>query len=252
MTPEPPPEPGWVRVPTHPPRATFVMLVLLVGVYMAQLGAALVTGEDWVLAWAMRDVSSLSRGELWRLFTATFVHGAWFHILINAYTVYILGREVEQIFGPVRFGLIFILSGFTSAVLGSLLSPLPSLGAGGAISGLIGAEMSFLFRHRGLLGDRSRRALESLLMFASLIVIASLFIRLDVWGLLGGLLGGMVLAGLLGPTWTVITQRPIAPARHPELKVEDRQPLNRNRWLEIVAFILVLSALLSIGLPPHP
>lgn len=252
MTPEPPPEPGWVRVPTHPPRATFVMLVLLVSVYLAQLGVMLATGEDWLLAWAMRDVNSLGRGEVWRLFTATFVHGTWFHILINVYTVYILGREVEQIFGPIRFGLIFILSGFASAVIGSLISPLPSIGAGGAISGLIGAEMSFLFRHRGLLGDRSRRALESLLTFASLMVIASLFIRLDVWGLLGGLLGGMMLAWLLGPAWTVIAQRPIAPARQPELKVEDRQPLNRNRWLEIVAFVLVLSALLSLGLPPQP
>lgn len=252
MNAEPPPEPGWVRVPTHPPRATFALLAVLVGVYLLQLGVTVYTGEDWVLAWAMREVNSLSRGEFWRLFTSTFVHGAWFHILINGYTIYILGREVEQIFGPLRLGLIFILSGFTSAVLGSLISPLPSIGAGGAISGLIGAEMSFLFRHRGLLGVRSRRALESLLVFASLMVIASLFIRLDVWELMGGLLGGMVLAWLLGPAWAVIAQRPTSGARQPQLKVEDLQPFTRNRWLEIVAFILVLSALLSLGLPHQP
>jgi membrane associated rhomboid family serine protease len=80
--------------------------------------------------------------EPWRMVTAIFVHspGSIFHILFNAYSLYILGTLVERLIGPARFVVLFFLAGFGGSVAVLWLSPFTTVvGASGAIFGLFGA-----------------------------------------------------------------------------------------------------------------
>jgi len=81
-------------------------------------------------------------GLLKPIFVSMFLHGGWLHVLSNMLFLYVFGRSVEDRFGPVKFLVIYFVGGFGGAVLHIILnfgSPVPSIGASGAIAGVLGA-----------------------------------------------------------------------------------------------------------------
>lgn len=76
------------------------------------------------------------------LFTHMFLHGGWFHILSNMWVLYIFGDNVEDRMGSGRYLLFYLLSGLAAALTQVLIDPAsraPSIGASGAIAGVLGA-----------------------------------------------------------------------------------------------------------------
>jgi membrane associated rhomboid family serine protease len=81
-------------------------------------------------------------GFLVPIFTSMFLHGGWLHLLGNMLFLYVFGRSVEDRFGHFKFLVMYFLSGFAGALLHIYLnagSRLPSIGASGAIAGILGA-----------------------------------------------------------------------------------------------------------------
>jgi len=75
-------------------------------------------------------------------FTSMFLHGGWLHLIGNMWTLYIFGDNVEAELGHSRFLLFYLVSGLVAAVihlLTNLSSPLPTIGASGAVAGVMGA-----------------------------------------------------------------------------------------------------------------
>ena len=73
---------------------------------------------------------------------STFLHGGWLHLLGNMLFLFVFGRSVEDRYGHLQFLLLYFLSGFAGAALHIVLnagSRLPSIGASGAIAGVLGA-----------------------------------------------------------------------------------------------------------------
>ncbi len=88
-------------------------------------------------------------GKYWPLLTSMFLHGGWMHIIGNMWTLWIFGDNVEDRMGSVRFVLFYLLCGLIAAVVHILTnadSPVPTLGASGAIAGVMGAYM-VMFPH---------------------------------------------------------------------------------------------------------
>ncbi len=118
------------------PTATYALLGIIVTVYVGQL----LTGgflTQLFLYWP-----PLTAIEPWRMLTTMFVHSgsSVFHILFNAYSLFILGTLVERLIGAGRFVTLFLFAGFGGSVLVSLLAPTSAVvGASGAIFGLFGA-----------------------------------------------------------------------------------------------------------------
>ncbi|HEY2845069.1 MAG TPA: rhomboid family intramembrane serine protease [Bryobacteraceae bacterium] len=78
------------------------------------------------------------------LFTSMFLHGGWLHLLGNMLFLWVFGRNVEDLIGGGRFLIFYLLCGLASAVaqvLANPYSPLPTIGASGAIAGVMGAYL---------------------------------------------------------------------------------------------------------------
>src|SRR6476660_4406817 len=101
------PSPVWLRVPTFQPRATNIMLGLLVIIWIYELiyGGSLSASEDTRVLRALGSKSNdlILRGEYWRLVTAMFLHAGPLHIAFNGYALLIFGQQVERFYGWARF-----------------------------------------------------------------------------------------------------------------------------------------------------
>src|SRR6266851_5290695 len=81
------------------------------------------------------------------MLTSMFLHGGWLHIIGNMWVLWIFGDNVEDRMGPVRFLLFYLLCGLAAGVMHEYTNPdstLPTVGASGAIAGVMGAYF-FLF-----------------------------------------------------------------------------------------------------------
>lgn len=197
-----------VRMPLAAPRLTYVLLAAIVLIFLYFLSLPLDGQAEFLTRWA--KVNDLIReGEPYRLFTSMFLHLNLMHILFNGYALFIIGRDVEALFGPVRFALIYFLGGLSGSLASFVFTDAPSVGASGAIFAIFGAEMVYFYQNRKLHGEMGRRQLNQLIFLMLLNLGLGFFsaatsgFRLDNAGHIGGLVGGIVLAWFIGPEFEV-------------------------------------------------
>lgn len=80
--------------------------------------------------------------EYWPFLTMMFLHGGWFHIISNLWTLWIFGDNVEDRMGPARFLIFYLTCGVISGIAHTASNPTsvtPAIGASGAIAGVLGA-----------------------------------------------------------------------------------------------------------------
>src|SRR5712672_648970 len=85
-------------------------------------------------------------GTYWPILTHQFLHGGWLHIFANMWALWIFGDNVEDRMGPVRFTIFYLTCGTVAGLTQLLTNPdstLPSVGASGAIAGVLGAYLIF-------------------------------------------------------------------------------------------------------------
>jgi len=136
---------------------------------------------------------TVADGAYWQLVTSYFTHLAFWHIGFNMLALYVLGPQLEGLFGRSRFLALYLLSGLFGSLAVYWLSPVgtPTIGASGAIFGLMGAMLVVAVKVRsniqGLLG--------LLLVNAVITVIGAGYISWQ--GHLGGFIGGVLIALVL-------------------------------------------------------
>jgi rhomboid protease GluP len=201
--PPPQPQPVPVSLPAFSPRVAYTILGITVVVYLLQLLTQFTLGYDLPIGLGAKANEAIRAGQLWRFFTPMLLHGSILHIGFNMYALYIFGTGLERRFGNSRFLLLYILSGFAGAVFSFLFSSAYSIGASGAIFGLIGAEGIFLFQNRKLFGAQVGRAINNVVFVVAINLFLGLQPGIDNWGHIGGLLGGLIFAWFAGPHWQV-------------------------------------------------
>lgn len=102
---------------------------------------ALVPGGTFQLGPSTVHVDGVATGQYYRLFTSMWVHFGIVHLATNMLALWIIGREVERALGPLRYLLLYVVSGFGGAVASYTFGPHTLFGAGasGAVYGLFGA-----------------------------------------------------------------------------------------------------------------
>jgi rhomboid protease GluP len=232
-----------VRLPLHRVWLTYVFLALIGVVFLGQLASEQLLGFDYLAALGAKHNAAIAAGQYWRLVTPIFLHGGLLHVFFNMYALYNLGREVEAFMGPARFLLVFFYAGVAGTVFSLLFTPNPSLGASGAIFGLIGAQGIFLYRHRQLFGERGRRGLQQIIMIALINLAIGLQGNIDNWAHVGGLLGGVGLSWALGPAWRLEP----APLNPSQAVIVNQPDETSTRGLVIAGLLVGLAALTAVG-----
>ncbi len=140
---------------------------------------------------------SIRAGQYYRLLTGIFLHGSIVHLLFNCYALYVLGGQIESFFGKFKYIIIYLFSGLTGSLLSITLSGnVGSIGASGAIFGLMGALLYFGYHYRVYLGNVVKSQIVPLVLLN--LAIGFISSGIDNWGHIGGLIGGIVITMALG------------------------------------------------------
>lgn len=131
----------------------------------------------------------IKNGEWYRLFSCVFVHASILHLLLNMYAFKIIGSQVESYLGKVKYIIVFIISGLIGSLFSALLTNSVSVGASGAIFGVLGSLLYFGYHYRLILGNSLMNQILPVVLFN---LIIGLFIPgVDIFAHIGGLVGGM-------------------------------------------------------------
>jgi len=142
----------------------------------------------------------IDAGQKYRFFTPIFCHGSPTHLLMNSLSLSSIGPEIEKLYGQERMLTTYFIAGVAGNYASYLGSPSPSLGASGAIFGLVGAMGIFLWRHQRILGEQGQSALRSVGQTLMLNLVIGLAVpQIDNFGHLGGLLAGCAVGYAIGP-----------------------------------------------------
>ena len=135
------------------------------------------------------------QGEWWRFVTPIFLHGGILHFFFNSYVLLQLGPLVEEEFGTERFWVLYLLCGIAGSAASQFARPVNTVGASGALMGMMGLLLVYGWRAGGARGEALRQAM---LRYAMYIVILSLLVRggIDHVNHAGGFVCG-ALAGLV-------------------------------------------------------
>lgn len=227
-----------LRVPRLPVTLFLIIANLLVFFAMLAMGAGWGHASNGVqLAWGANFGPATQDGQWWRLASAMFLHFGVLHLAMNMWALWDAGQLVERMFGPARFAAVYFVSGLA----GNLLSLVAhggqavSGGASGAIFGIYGALLIFVWRERRHLHPQEFRWLfwGAVAFSVATIVFGLMITGIDNAAHIGGFVTG-ILSGL-------ILLRPLDAAR---------QVPRRGRLLAGGALALAIAAL--IGQIPVP
>ena len=204
----------------------FIMYIILV----IKSGNLLIFDADTLALLGANNLALVKSGEIWRLLTAAFLHGGLIHIVVNMYSLFILGTQVETFIGKWKFLFIYIVS----AISGSLLSlvfaepNVVSVGASGALFGLMGSLLYFGYHYRLYLSDAIKNQIIPIIIINLLIGftvsrIDNVAHIIDNVAHIGGLIGGYLASMAFGI----------------ENKSEKRDMI--NGWIVLILYIAFLS-----------
>ena len=134
-------------------------------------------------------------GEYYRLITGMFLHANLFHLIFNCYALYIIGMQLESFLGKWRYIIVYLLSGLAGSALSIFMSTGFSVGASGAIFGLLGSLLYFGYHYRVYLETVVKSQIIPLIVLNLLI---GLMPGIDNWAHIGGLIGGVFATMFVG------------------------------------------------------
>lgn len=211
------------------PVVTYAIMAVCVIVYLLQLIPGLGVTQAVIYAPAYTIPATGAPLEPWRMITSMFAHSpvsaqnpfGIFHILLNMYTLFVLGPSIERMLGKGRFLALYLIAGFGGSVAVALLaSPLSAvLGASGAIFGLMGAYF-IINRHLG--GSSAQIVVLVVINLAFGFVVSGISWQAH--------LGGLIAGGLVAFVY-----------------VRTRAIRKRNQQILLVAAIVVGLVLLTVA-----
>ncbi|KAL5142476.1 RHOMBOID-like protein 2 [Glycine soja] len=146
---------------------------------------------------ALRWDDVVNHHQAWRLVTCIWLHAGVVHLAANMLSLVFIGIRLEQQFGFVRIGIIYLLSGFGGSVLSSLfIRNNISVGASGALFGLLGAMLSELITNWSIYTNKAA-ALFTLLFIIVINLAIGMLPHVDNFAHIGGFLSGFLLGFIL-------------------------------------------------------
>ena len=192
--------------------ATYTLIALILAAFAIEL-----LGVDLESRFALIP-QLVKQGQYWRLVTTMFLHAGAVHLLLNLIALYQLGRFYELMFGWRRFLLVYFLTGIAASLASAWYNAEGSVGASGAILGVLGAFIFSIRRSPRWRHDPVGRSLvtQGVFWIVANIVLTWSVPRIDKAGHIGGLVSGLILGAIL--------PHPPLPPPPPAQTVIDVQP----------------------------
>ena len=175
------------------PIATFIMLGVIVLVYIY----GLITNIDALgFKYCVMRTLVVDYGQIYRLLTGTFIHVEFLHLLCNAYALYAIGSLTENFYGKKKFFVIYFVSALCGSLLSIVMQDVPSVGASGAIFGLLGSLLYFGYHYRVYFGSVLLQKIVPIVILN--LAIGFMSNTIDNFAHIGGLIGGVLISKALG------------------------------------------------------
>jgi rhomboid protease GluP len=186
------------------PATTYLIAAILIGLVVQYLKGAVTDPLELVLLGAIVPELIWGHGQWWRLLSAMFLHGngtvpgTLLHITMNLFALFQLGTLYELMFGTRRFTIIYFVTGIAASLTSLLVARGWSVGASGAIFGIMGAFIFSIRRSPRWRHDRSARGIVNQIGFWAVanIVIGSQIPQIDIAAHVGGFVAGLLLGAL--------------------------------------------------------
>ncbi|HYX39444.1 MAG TPA: rhomboid family intramembrane serine protease [Oligoflexus sp.] len=199
-------------------------IMFLVTLYLSGLAwsnfqmALLSSNTDVLLKLGAKDNTLLALGEYWRLLTPLFIHGGLIHFAFNTYGLYVVSYQFEYLLGSRSFLILYLASGMTGNIASVLAGPSVSVGASGALFGLLGfglyLERVVQSRIEAMTGRRPRAGAYTVMAIAN-IILGFLIPQIDNSAHLGGLAFGVIFAYI----WLRYIPNRLMPLRQKQARV---------------------------------
>ncbi len=176
------------------PVVTYILIVLNLMVFLY----GVLHGNDELINMFGNNYELVQNGEFYRLFTCMFVHADILHILFNMIALYSIGPVVERYYGKSKFLLIYLVSGLLGSIFSGVFMTADSIsiGASGAIFGLLGSICYFTYYYRATLQGILRGSIMPVIIIN--LVIGFLSTSIDLSAHIGGLIGGILISMAIG------------------------------------------------------
>lgn len=167
---------------------TYILIVLNVIIYLLSLSGIL-NVNDFSMS-----KSGILNHQYYRLLTASFFHSDIIHLVCNMYSLAIIGKEIETVLGKRKYLIVYFVSALLASLLSGTLADYSSIGASGAIFGLLGALVFFGYHYRLYLGNVIMTGIVPVIILN--LIIGFMNPMIDNFGHIGGLIGG-IFAGMI-------------------------------------------------------
>ncbi len=177
------------------PKTPYITIGLLVIMGLIYIYRLLGNWETLVINFGIyRDL--IREGEIYRLLTGTFIHVDLIHLLCNCYALYMIGNMVEGYYGRKKYIIIYLVSALAGSLLSIAMSSGFSIGASGAIFGLLGSLLYFGYHYRVYFGSVILARIIPIVILN--LAIGFMIPDIDNFAHIGGLFGGFLISKALG------------------------------------------------------
>lgn len=161
---------------------------------------------DVLIRYGAKYNDAIIAGQYWRFITPIFLHANILHVSLNMLNFFILGIFIERLFGHGRFLLVYLVTGVISIIASFYFAPQDvSVGASGAIFGLVGAYSIFILVHRRAFSRGGIPAIAWLVIIIALNLGIGLVVpNVDNYAHLGGFVSGCILGWFFVPFYVVL------------------------------------------------
>ena len=172
-----------------------ILMYVIVGIY----GNNFFNFDANVLAkFGANNILLIKNGEIYRLLTCAFLHVGLIHLVVNMYSLRVIGPSVEGLIGKGKFVFIYLISAISASLMSLVFvdSNIVSVGASGAIFGLMGALLYFGYHYRLYLNDAIKTQIIPVILFN--LIIGFMMPGIDNGAHIGGLIGGYLATMAIG------------------------------------------------------
>ena len=230
------------KIPKHKPILTKLLIILISAMFIVEMFFTAHYGEKAIIILGAKWNEGITNGEYWRFFTCAFLHGGLMHLFLNLAGLYIFGKELESIYGSIKFLFICLLTSWGSTLASYTFSSGIAIGASGIVFGIIGSLISFYFTQKGKVtgADYKFKSMYTLVIIN--LILGFMMPRIDNSAHIGGIVTGLLSGWVLSPKYEIIKNKEMQKL----IVIEEKN--TSSPFIRVIFLILILFWLTGLAI----